>query len=284
MRRSTGAILRETRPETIITSAWRGLARKTSEPKRARSWRASVVAIISMAQQASPKVAGHKLDLRAQLTRESSRVVMMSGSASAMTLSKPIQTSSWLRGARRRRRLRRAPLRLGLGERARFGLRFEPRPLAPLEQPLLDDVDVADQEQHDEEHHLDVDQRAQVSARGGERAEDDGPRDEEDQLDVEEDEDHRDQVELDREALARRADGVFAALIGHRLRPRRLVLADELREQDVARGEAAGDDEHQHDGQVVGEIKHTYLPSACAEKCGLRAAGLEFENHGTNKS
>ena len=40
--------MRETRPETIITSAWRGLARKTSEPKRAMSWRESVVAIISM--------------------------------------------------------------------------------------------------------------------------------------------------------------------------------------------------------------------------------------------
>src|ERR671928_227807 len=92
MRRSTGAILRETRPETIITSAWRASARKTSEPKRARSWRESVVAIISMAQQARPKVAGHKLDLRAQLTRESSRVVMISGNASAILFSRPIKT------------------------------------------------------------------------------------------------------------------------------------------------------------------------------------------------
>src|SRR5919107_4547323 len=90
MRRRTGAILRDTRPETIITSAWRGLARKTSEPKRARSWRESVVAIISMAQQARPKVAGHKEDLRAQLTSESSRVVKTSGRASAMKFSKPI--------------------------------------------------------------------------------------------------------------------------------------------------------------------------------------------------
>src|ERR687884_929078 len=90
MRLRTGAILRETRPETIITSAWRGLARKTSEPKRARSWRESVVAIISMAQQASPKVAGQSEDLRAQLTSASRRVVMNSGIASAMTFSKPM--------------------------------------------------------------------------------------------------------------------------------------------------------------------------------------------------
>src|ERR1043165_275655 len=91
MRRSTGAILRETRPETIITSAWRGLARKTSEPKRARSLRALVAFIISMAQQARPNVAGHRLDLRAQLIRESSRVVKTSGKASAIFCSNPIK-------------------------------------------------------------------------------------------------------------------------------------------------------------------------------------------------
>src|SRR5215210_7030215 len=91
MRRSTGAILRETRPDTIITSAWRGLARKTSEPKRARSLRDDVAFIISMAQQASPNVAGHKEDLRAQLINESSRVVNTSGNASAIFCSSPIR-------------------------------------------------------------------------------------------------------------------------------------------------------------------------------------------------
>src|ERR671916_371485 len=131
MRRSTGAILRETRPETIITSAWRGLARKTSEPKRARSWRASVVAIISMAQQASPKVAGHREDLRAQLTSESSRVVMMSGSASAMKFSKPITNPPGfqrLSGARRGvARLGGAHPRLVQLQGARLGLGLDPR-------------------------------------------------------------------------------------------------------------------------------------------------------------
>src|ERR1041384_4253590 len=92
MRRSTGAIFRETRPDTIITSAWRGLARNTSEPNRARSLRDEVAFIISIAQQASPKVAGHNEDLRAQLISESRRVVSTSGSASAMTFSSPIKT------------------------------------------------------------------------------------------------------------------------------------------------------------------------------------------------
>src|SRR5437868_3775064 len=94
MRLSTGAILRATRPDTIITSACRGLARNTSEPKRARSLRALVAFIISMAQQASPNVAGHRLDLRAQLTSESNLVVNTSGNASANTFSRPIKPSA----------------------------------------------------------------------------------------------------------------------------------------------------------------------------------------------
>src|ERR687890_588928 len=90
MRRSTGAIFRDTRPDTIITSAWRGLARKTSEPKRARSLRDEVEFIISIAQHARPNVAGQSDDLRAQLIKESSRVVNTSGKASAIIFSRPI--------------------------------------------------------------------------------------------------------------------------------------------------------------------------------------------------
>src|SRR6266481_9335981 len=90
MRRRTGAIFRETRPETIITSACLGEARKTSEPNRARSLRPLVAFIISIAQQARPKVAGQRDDLRAQSIKESSRVVRISGRASAMVCSSPI--------------------------------------------------------------------------------------------------------------------------------------------------------------------------------------------------
>jgi hypothetical protein len=67
MRLTTGDIFRVTVPETIIKSAWRGLGRKTSAPKRAMSKREVVEAIISMAQQARPKVSGQSEDLRAQL-------------------------------------------------------------------------------------------------------------------------------------------------------------------------------------------------------------------------
>ena len=53
-RRSRGAILWVTVPATIMTSACRGLERKTSIPNRAVSWCDIDAAIISMAQHASP--------------------------------------------------------------------------------------------------------------------------------------------------------------------------------------------------------------------------------------
>src|SRR6266404_5368263 len=72
--RMTGAILLETRPAIIIKSDWRGEGRKTSAPKRAMSKREAPIDIISMAQQARPKVMGQIEFLRIQLTAES-RVV-----------------------------------------------------------------------------------------------------------------------------------------------------------------------------------------------------------------
>src|SRR5207248_8067296 len=72
--RITGAILLETRPAMMMRSDWRGDGRKTSAPKRAISKRAAPIDIISMAQQARPKVIGHREFLRIQLTAESSVV------------------------------------------------------------------------------------------------------------------------------------------------------------------------------------------------------------------
>src|SRR5205807_2699270 len=74
-RRTRLAILKLTVPATIIRSAWRGVARKAPAPKRSMSNREAPVAIISMAQQARPKVMGHMLDSRAQLMACSSDVV-----------------------------------------------------------------------------------------------------------------------------------------------------------------------------------------------------------------
>ena len=76
MRFRTGAILSVTVPATIMRSLCRGLGRNTSAPKRAMSKREVLEAIISMAQQANPKVSGHSEDWRAQLNTWSTEVVI----------------------------------------------------------------------------------------------------------------------------------------------------------------------------------------------------------------
>src|SRR6187431_2508394 len=67
-RRIAGAIFRDSRPATIIRSDWRGEPRKTSAPKRAMSKREVLIAIISMAQHARPKVTGQIDERRAHCT------------------------------------------------------------------------------------------------------------------------------------------------------------------------------------------------------------------------
>src|SRR5687768_8413474 len=74
MRLSIGAILIVTVPDTIIRSECRGEAHGTM-PSRSTSKREANVAIISMAQQASPNDTGHTDDLRAQLKNPSATVV-----------------------------------------------------------------------------------------------------------------------------------------------------------------------------------------------------------------
>ena len=60
-----GAILIDTRPDRIIRSAWRGVKRIASAPKRARSLRGEpITVIISIAQQARPKPSGNRQFLR----------------------------------------------------------------------------------------------------------------------------------------------------------------------------------------------------------------------------
>ena len=62
-----GAIFQVTVPATIIRSAWRGVGRKASMPKRDMSKRDIALAIISKAQHARPNVSGHTADFRPQL-------------------------------------------------------------------------------------------------------------------------------------------------------------------------------------------------------------------------
>src|SRR5438034_8153168 len=76
MRSSIGAILIVTVPDTIIRSEWRGDAHGTM-PSRSTSKRDAKVAIISIAQQARPKVTGQIEDFLAQLKKASAVVVTM---------------------------------------------------------------------------------------------------------------------------------------------------------------------------------------------------------------
>ena len=71
----------------IIRSDCRGEPRKTSAPKRAISNREALIDIISMAQQASPKVMGQMEFLRAQLMAASSVVMRIPSEAAAAALS-----------------------------------------------------------------------------------------------------------------------------------------------------------------------------------------------------
>src|SRR6266581_2852716 len=84
MRRSTGAILRDKRPATIIRSDCRGDPRKTSAPNRAMSYRPQLIAIISIAQHANPNVTGQMADRRAHWTIFSTDVVRTGISRSAI--------------------------------------------------------------------------------------------------------------------------------------------------------------------------------------------------------
>jgi hypothetical protein len=77
MRRMTGAILIEMRPDRKIVSACRGVARAASKPKRAMSMRGPMCDIHSIAQQARPKESGKFALPTAQRPTLSSVVVRM---------------------------------------------------------------------------------------------------------------------------------------------------------------------------------------------------------------
>src|SRR5512145_375496 len=114
MRRSAGAIFRDSRPATIIRSDCRGEPRNTSAPKRAMSYRDALIDIISIAQHASPNVTGQMDDLRAHCTILSTVVVKTGISVSML-------------------------------------VRF---PLLPVERALTPDVDVASQQNGKEQNDL----------------------------------------------------------------------------------------------------------------------------------
>src|SRR3954447_1917229 len=166
MRRSTGAIFRERRPAMIMRSDCRGEARKTSAPNRATSYREALIDIISMAQQARPKVHGQIADFRAQLTTFSTVVVRTGISICSSCCSRPKRTPACGSGG------------TSLQERR-----------TPVEHALAPDVQITRGENRREEHDLQVAEPPEVADRHG-------PGIEEGHLDVEQEEDHGDEIEL----------------------------------------------------------------------------------------
>src|SRR5262245_60878152 len=111
---------------------------------------------------------------------------------------------------------------------------------APIERALAPHVDIADEKDQKEGEDL-------KEPRPAETAEGERPRIEERDLDVEEQEDHRHQIELDRVALARVADGGHAALIGRKLFRRRIAGAKQRRQPDHGPGKGEAEPDHDHD-------------------------------------
>src|SRR5688572_22086312 len=165
-RRSTGAILRLTRPATIIRSDWRGEARMSSMPKRDMSLLGMTVLIISMAQQASPNSIGHMALVRPQLMARSSVVVT--------TPMLPSFCSKPMRASRSR------------GQAGRGGL-------VPLQRAALPNPDIADQQDANEHQHFDKTKYAQL-------AEGNRPGEKEDHFNIKEDKEHGHQVKPHRHA------------------------------------------------------------------------------------
>ena len=85
-----------------------------------------------------------------------------------------------------------------------------------------------------------------------EGGEDRGPGVHEDDVDVDDEEDHRDDVEADIEPPVGVADGDHAALVGRLLAGPGAARADQQRDRDVSDGEPDPDDQQQHDRRPGG--------------------------------
>src|SRR3954452_18816516 len=233
MRRTTGAILIEMRPDRMSRSAWRGEARKASKPKRAMSRGAPPTDIISMAQQAKPNVAGKSELPLAQLAARSS-VVVMTRSWTYCSRSSPSRSPRSICCARSCRTRKSS----GVPAFSRFTISMTFSVLAPLECAASPHIYERDDQEADEDCGLDQGERPERPQLHGDRVE-------EHDLDVEQDEQHRDQVEADPEAEALLDLRGHARLIGLRLvggrglrlRPQQAAGADEQRTDETAEAE-----------------------------------------------
>src|SRR5216117_989892 len=210
----------------MIRSETRGVARGAM-PKRSRSARGPPVCIISIAQQASPNIMYQTEDLRVQLRKSSTLVV--SAISGAVLMSDMLG----------------CPAGGGRG-----GLRFRREPLQPLEVALHPHVDEPDGEDADEEG--DLGEREPALPVPDPVAEDGDHRIDEGQLDVEDHEHERDQVETDVEVDPGGTARRLAALVGGELAAARVGGAEEDAEPQHQPTQHEGERE---EDENVGELE-----------------------------
>src|SRR5688572_30482110 len=209
------------------------------------SYRDETIDIISIAQHARPKVAGHIEFVCAQATAFSS---VVSPSASSRFSTSSSKTPFFVgQSSRSDCRPAFASGRFEARERS-TDLSSATRCSFPLERALAPDVDVGDGENGDEDQELDETEPAQLLEHDRERVE-------EDDLDVEEDEEHRRQVEADREALLFRRPLRDAGLEGQeaRLDPPLRSGGEEERERDHRGRDRSCQQRVDQEGKVVPE-------------------------------
>src|SRR5262245_23018923 len=138
----------------------------------------------------------------------------------------------------------------------RTGISISAMPLAaPIERAFAPDVDIARQQQREERDDLPEAGLAQI-------AEGDRPGIEKRDLDVEEQEDHRHEIELDGLPFARIADRWHAALVRRRFFRGGLARAQKLRQQDGSAGKTDAQTDHDEDGQKTVHVRRAPGPGA----------------------
>ena len=114
----------------------------------------------------------------------------------------------------------------------------------PIERAVADQVHEAHEHGRREEQDLDQPEGAEVPV-------DDGPGEQEDDLDVEHDEDHRHQVEPHREALGGLPRGEDAGLVRRALGGARTAGGQQPRHHQADRRERRGEDRQGDDGEIL---------------------------------
>src|SRR5512144_2957677 len=221
----TGAILTNTVPAMTIRSASRGVPRITSAPNRAMSYLLVRLVAISTKQQESPKLNGQIEFLRPHARTSCSvvRAKLRRASIAGFRASSP--RAGWsdpLAGIDRR---------IASGLLPRPGAGASRRP--PFERAAPPQVRERRDEDDGEDHRLDVPGPPELARRHR-------PGEQEDGLEVEDDEEHGDEVELDREPHPGGSlgnDAGFVRLAGGALR---VALPQQVRDADH-RGDQADD-------------------------------------------